>query len=210
MIKKIIAVSALGLAIPAQAAIVLSYQPSGATLPAGFTVIQNFDALAPGSSLGANAAVFSGSVGGIAARPAVGSSGNFGAVTTGGSYSINFAPASGFSFQLGSLDTYNTLTLAFANGAPITYIGGQIVNDLIFPSGDQISGETNGRITYVGTAGELITGATFSSAGNSFEFDNLATVLAVPEPKTWAIMLAGFVIVGTSMRRRRGVRVSLS
>ncbi len=208
MIKKLLLVSALGLALPAQAAVVLGYQAGGATLPAGFTVIQNFEALAPGASLGTNAAVFSDSVGGVAARPAFGSTGNFGAVTNGGSYTINFAPASGLSIQLGSLDTFNNLTLNFANRAAITYVGGQIISDLVFPSGNQISGETNGRITYSATAGELLTGATFGSTGNSFEFDNIATRSAVPEPATWAMMLAGFGVMGLSMRRRARARVS--
>lgn len=208
MVKKLIAIAALGIALPAQAAITLAYQPGGTTLPAGFTIIQNFDALAAGSSLGTNAAVFSGSVSGVSARPAFGSTGNFGTVTSGGGYTINFAPASGFSVQLGSLDTYNSLTLTFANRAPVTYVGGQIINDLIFPSGNQISGETNGRITYTGTAGELFTGATFKSTGNSFEFDNIASRAAVPEPATWAMLLLGFGVIGKSMRRRTTLRAS--
>lgn len=206
MVKKIIAIAALGLALPAQAAVTLAYQPGGSALPSGFNVIQNFESLAPGASLGTNASIFSTS-GSTAARPAVGSTGNFGAVLSGGSYTINFAPASGFSFQLGSLDTYNSLTLTFANRAPITYTGGQIINDLTFPSGDQVSGETNGRITYTGTAGELFTSATFTSTGNSFEFDNIATA-AVPEPAAWAMFILGFGVIGTSMRRRTTLRAS--
>lgn len=207
MVKKIIAIAALGLALPAQAAVTLNFQPGGSALPSGFSVIQNFESLAPGASLGTNASVFAAS-GPTAARPAVGSTGNFGAVLSGGTYTINFAPASGFSFQLGSLDTYNSLTLNFANSPSITYLGGQIINDLTFPSGNQVSGETNGRITYTGTAGELITGATFTSTGNSFEFDNLATQAAVPEPATWAMFILGFGVIGTSMRRRTTLRAS--
>ncbi len=208
MVKKIIAVAALSLALPAQAAITLNYQPAGTTLPAGFSVIQNFEGLAVGASLGTNAAVFNTSVSGVSARPAYGSTGNYGTVKSGGTYTMTFAPSSGFSFQLGSLDTYNSLTLNFSNRAPITYTGGQIINDLVFPSGNQISGETNGRITYTGTAGELFTGATFRSTGNSFEFDNIATRAAVPEPATWAMMLLGFTLIGASARRRSNVRVS--
>ncbi len=211
MFKKLLCVSVAALAIPAQAAIILTYQPGGSTLPVGATVIQNFDSIAAGTSIGTNASVFANSVDGVAARPAVGSTGNFAAVLgepTDGSYTINFAPASLFSFQLGSLDTYNSLRLTFANRAPITYQGGQIINDLSFPSGNQISGETNGRITYTATAGELITGATFGSTSNSFEFDNIATRNAVPEPATWAMLILGFGVIGTTMRRRRNVRVS--
>jgi len=42
---------------------------------------------------------------------------------------------------------------------------------------------------------------TQASGGASFEFDNL-TIGTVPEPASWALMIAGFAMVGFSMRRR--------
>jgi PEP-CTERM motif len=49
--------------------------------------------------------------------------------------------------------------------------------------------------------------------GNSIYADNLKFELnvgAVPEPSTWAFMLAGFGIVGAAMRRRQRVSVSFA
>lgn len=174
---------------------------SGATAP-GTTVFQNFDGFAAGSTLpgGINALALDSS-GSNGARPAYGSTGNFGSVLGGGTWTVDFGATSIFSFVLGSLDTYNSLTLHFADNSSITYLGGQIINDLSFPSGNQISGETNGVITYNANGGPLIVGATFGSTSNSFEFDNLAR--AVPEPATWALMILGFGAIGGAMRRRR-------
>lgn len=175
---------------------------SGATAP-GTTVFQNFDSYAPGTSIGTNANIYDASVSGVAARPAYGSTGNFAAVLGGGSYTVNFAATNIFSFVLGSLDTYNSLKLLFSDNSSLTYQGGQIINDLSFPSGNQISGETNGVVTYRANGGPQIVGATFQSSQNSFEFDNLARG-GVPEPATWALMILGFGAVAGAMRRRRG------
>ena len=80
-------------------------------LPNAFvTFTPGVSALPVGASLGTNAAVFAGK-GPTAARPAFGSTGNFGAVLgvpNDGEYIVNFAASSIFSFVLGSLDTYNT------------------------------------------------------------------------------------------------------
>lgn len=190
---------------PALAVTSINYSAGSGSLPADVTVFQDFEAFmpgTPGASIGPNAFVFSGSVDGQAARPAFGSTGNYATVQTGGSYSVTFGPTSTFSFVLGSLDTYNTLRLTYADNSFQDYIGGQIINDLTFPSGNQISGETNGVVTYRVTSGAKLTGATFTSSQNSFEFDNLA-VGAVPEPAAWAVMLGGFGMMGAAVRRRR-------
>lgn len=193
---------------PAFATTTVTFDGGSGALPAGVTVFQDFEGLAggtPGASIGTNAFVFDNSAA-LAARPAFGSTGNFAAVQNGGSYSVDFGPTDAFSFVLGSLDTYNTLTLHYEGGASQDYIGGQIVNDLTFPSGDQISGLTNGVVTYRVTDGARLIGATFTSTGDSFEFDNLATG-AVPEPASWALMIAGFGLAGAAMRRRNRAMV---
>ena len=187
---------------PAQAApTVTFFAGSGATAP-GTTVFQTFEGFAPNAAIGTNAYAVTASSGN-AARPAYGSTGKFGAVLGGGSWTVNFAAASVFSFVLGSLDTYNSLTLFFADGSSLLYQGGQIINDMTFPSGSQISGETNGVVRYSAGSGPAIVGARFQSAQNSFEFDNLASTGAVPEPATWAMMMLGFGAMGTMLRRRR-------
>lgn len=187
---------------PAQAAPTITFfAGSGATAP-GTTVFQDFEGFAADSAIGTNAYAFS-THNGSGARPAYGSTGNFGAVLAGGSWTIDFAAASVFAFVLGSLDTYNSLTLFFQDGTSLLYQGGQIVNDMGFPSGDQISGETNGVVRFSTGAGPAIVGARFASGGISFEFDNLASTVAVPEPATWGMMLLGFGALGTMLRRRR-------
>lgn len=197
-----LALAGLIAAAPAQAApTVTFFAGSGATVP-GTTVFQNFDGFAPNASIGTNA-IASPSNQANAARPMFGSTGNFGAVLSGGSYTVNFAAASVFSFVLGSLDTFNTLTLYLSDGTSQAYQGGQIINDLTFPSGNQISGETNGVVRFNAGTGPSIVGAQFQSTGNSFEFDNLANTAAVPEPATWAMMLLGFGAMGSMLRTRR-------
>ena len=197
-------------AVPAFAVTTVSFAGGSGALPANVTTIQDFEALAggtPGAAIGPNAFVYDNSVGGASARPAFGSSGNFATVLTNGSYTISFGATDVFAFVLGSLDTYNGLTLKYEDGSSQLYAGGQIINDLSFPSGNQISGETNGVVAYRVTSGPRLTGAVFTSSANSFEFDNLS-VAAVPEPATWALMIGGFGMVGGAMRRRKVANVT--
>lgn len=207
MIKSVaflIGTAAIAVALPASAATMVSFNGGSGALPANATIVQDFESFAPGTpgaAIGPNAYVYNDSVSGQSARPAFGSTGNFATVQTGGSYTASFAATKAFSFVLGSLDTYNTLTLKYENGTSQAYVGGQIINDLSFPSGNQISGETNGVVTFTAATGPRIVGAVFESSQNSFEFDNLATG-AVPEPAAWAMMIGGFGLVGAMSRRR--------
>lgn len=187
---------------PVAAATVVNFAGGSGDLPADISVIEAFEGKAVGSAIGTRAFVYDKNVSGESARPAFGSTGNFGAVWTNGSFTKNFAPTKLFAFVLGSLDTYNRLTLRYEDNSQLVLSGGQIINGLSFPSGNQISGLTNGVVSYQIASGPRLTGATFGSSGNSFEFDNLATA-AVPEPATWALMIGGFGLVGFGLRRRR-------
>jgi hypothetical protein len=205
-----VSLMAATVAVPASAVTTVSYAGGSGALPADATVIQDFESFAsgtPGAAIGPNAFVYDGSVGGQSARPAFGSTGNFATVLTGGSYSISFGPTYLLSLVIGSLDTYNGLTLSYEDGSSQLYSGGQIINDLTFPSGNQISGETNGVVAYRVISGPRLTGATFTSSANSFEFDNIATG-AVPEPATWAMMIGGLGLVGGFARRRARITVA--
>lgn len=210
MIKKILAIGALAVAFPAQAAVVIDYTPGLSPPPPGLTVIEDFEGFAPLASIGTNANAYNASISGTAAKPAFNSTGNFGAVLAGGEYTKTFAATSIFSFVLGSLDSYNELTLFFADGTFAIY-SGSAINAGPVADGNQAGSGTNGRVTYtVDGLSPLITGAKFRSIGsNAFEFDNLA-VAAVPEPSTWLMMLMGFAAVGFSMRRKQNLRPSFA
>lgn len=200
---------AMSASVPAAAATIVTFNSGSGVLPAGFTVLQDYEGLSggtPGASIGANAFVFNSSVTNQAVRPAFGSAGNYAAVQANGSYSVSFGPTTRFGFIVGSLDTYNRLTLNFEGGGTQTFAGGQIINAVSFPSGDASSPLANGFVYFDVTSGPRLIGATFESGGNSFEFDNLATA-PVPEPATWAIMVGGFVAAGAALRRRKSVQV---
>jgi hypothetical protein len=208
MLKSLLAATALVASLPAYGAVIVTYTPGASPIPPGTVIIEDFEdetGGTPGQSIGTNAFVFNTSVGGQAAQPAFNSTGNFGAVLgtpTLGSYQINFATSTIFSFALGSLDTYNDLRLFLSDGSFIDYFGAGI-NQGVQANGDQVSPNTNGRVTYTVTGGgPFIVGARFQSTQNSFEFDNLA-IQAVPEPATWMMMILGFGAVGYAMRRRR-------
>jgi hypothetical protein len=85
----------------------------------------------------------------------------------------------------GSIDVFNVITLF--NG----------LNSVVVPvppvaDGDQFADDSN---RYFVVSGFDFNKAVFSSAGNSFEFDNVG-VGGVPEPSTWAMLLAGFAGLG--------------
>ena len=211
--KKLLAAGTLALmsmAGTAQAATtpVITFNGGSGVIPANETVFQNFDSFAPNTAIGSNAFALSTTTG-MGARPAFGSTGNFAAVLSGGSFTTAFSPTNAFSFVLGSLDVYNSLTLLFSDGTSTTLMGGNIVGSpTLFDSGSRTDAQTNGVVTYTVAPGQSITGATFASAGNSFEFDNLAA--AVPEPAMWGMMILGFGLVGGLLRRRSTAKVSFA
>lgn len=90
---------------------------------------------------------------------------------------FNFAQASGF--QMGGFNLNGTL---LAPNATVTLKGGNI-------GGSVIGGHVNSDGAFIGGVG----------------FSGLAATQAVPEPATWATMIAGFALVGFAMRRRRHV-----
>ena len=184
----------------ANAAVEISFDAGLATPAPGYTVVDTFD----------TADGLTGSLYQIKVPPADGNgappANSFPAGTPylsvlgGGSATYTFAnPVSGFQFDWGSIDAYNTLTI-HGSGNTIIIPGSNFINPA---NGNQTAPGTNGRFTVTGTAGELFTGVTFASSGNSFEVDNLAVQSAVPEPATWALMLLGFGGVGFALRRAK-------
>jgi hypothetical protein len=115
-------------------------------------------------------------------------------INTGQTSTLSFAAASYVGFLWGSIDTYNTVR--FYNGASLldTFTG----SSLPPASGFQ------GQATYFGYNAASITSVQFSSSGTAFEVDNVSiTPAPVPEPETYALMLAGLGAVGFIARRRR-------
>ncbi|WP_156256127.1 Npun_F0296 family exosortase-dependent surface protein [Sandarakinorhabdus oryzae] len=179
---------------------------------AGQSIVVSFD--------GPNAAGYSWS-GGIAtsctsiagaAMPAVGPGGTascFGYVSSAinpNNATLSTPDLKSISFYWGSIDTYNQVDVLGAGGATIFSIGGA---SLPPSNGNQGLPSTNRRVNFIADAGQVITGLKFTSTGVAFEFDSFAAEGAittgggVPEPATWAMLLAGFGMVGVSARRRR-------
>jgi hypothetical protein len=147
-------------------------------------------------------------ISGVAARP-VGSTGNYLSVgnsgTSQGPSTLTFAQGvSYFGFLWGSPDAYNTVTFWNGNTSLGSFNGSAVLQP---PNGNQsfssfFNVQTNGS--------DVITSVTFASSGMAFETDNHAyvtAVSAVPEPETYALMLAGLGLVSAVARRRKSKQV---
>lgn len=137
---------------------------------------------------------------GTSARP-VGSAGNFYSIGTNvgqqGPGSVIFdAAVSYFGFLWGSPDAYNTVS--FYDGATLlgAFDGSAV---LVPPNGNQ---SFSSYFNVFAGAGEAITRVEFSSTTNAFETDNHAFTAAVPEPESYAMLLAGLGLLGAMARRR--------
>lgn len=114
------------------------------------------------------------------------------------------------SFYWGSIDTYNSVdVLGTRNGVAQTLftLGGSAMPP---STGDQFAASTNRRVTFSTEGGEAITGLRFTSTNIAFELDTVSgrllgngTGSTVPEPASWALLVAGFGLVGAATRRRR-------
>ena len=133
----------------------------------------------------------------ISARP-VGSTDNFWSIgtspaaQTGPGVATFSAPLTYYGFLWGSADQFNTVEF---------YSGATLVGSYTPPP--PANGNQAASIyfnAYAG-AGQQFTTVKFYSTGNAFETDNHA-VTAVPEPETYAMLLAGLGLMGTIIRRR--------
>ncbi len=189
-----------------------------ADLNAGETLVTDFDGGAtladltfglPGFSLTGNGVLFTGSLKGVSAAPALSSNSwdptQYLSLQNNQSVTLDTPVLSSLSFYVGSLDRYNSFTFSLVDGTT-EVVTGAILAALpgMNANGSQNSFTTNGRLTF--SFDSAITSVTMASGGNSLEISDIAAIIAgtaVPEPATWAMMIVGFGGVGTLMRRRR-------
>jgi hypothetical protein len=216
--KYAVIAAAVAVASPVFAVTVISNQTGAPDpgLPSWFTSVIDFEAdwnTALNTVTTGTVITAAGSTNGVRASPAGNTTayqsvGVNGQVNPGTSF-FDFSsilPAStpfltGFSLYWGSIDTYNSLKFFNNNGVQV----GQTWTGNNFPpaNGNQPAVVTNRRITFGFTEAENITGVEFSSTENAFEFDDIGIASPVPEPASWAMLIAGFGLVGATMRRRR-------
>jgi PEP-CTERM motif len=143
---------------------------------------------------GANNAVGYYLVGGLSAQPFSGT-GNWLNIANGASATVSFAQGLSYiGFLWGSVDTYNAVKIT-DGGSVFEFKGGADV-----PKGNGNRFEEQ----YFGFTGSNITSLEFIATGTAFEIDRLSAVAApVPEPETYALMLAGLAAVTFVARRRK-------
>lgn len=130
-------------------------------------------------------------------------------VKTDSSATISFGTAGvkSFSFLWGSPDNYNFLDIVTAGTSSLTQVYGGA--DLGILGGFSSNGSNNNSRVFsiFGDSGVSISSITFRSTGNAFEIDRAMS--PIPEPETYALMLAGLGAVGFMARRRRSSQASM-
>ncbi len=211
---KAIAAAALVLAA-AQAHAISFTVTSGAFSTVPDVVTDTFDADATILLNPTGGAFFLASQGGVTAKPP-GSTGQWWSIGSSGNQDgpgiVHLdTPASYYGFLWGSPDSYNTVSFLY-NGALV----GSFTGTDVLPPADGNQGARPGGQYVNFWAGETehFNEVKFTSAGNAFETDNHAVFAPVrfqidnfappvPEPETYALMLAGLCAIGFMSRNRR-------
>ena len=104
------------------------------------------------------------------------------------------------SFLWGSPDTYNRLTVTSTGGVTQSFDVGTL--GFLTTNGDQSVSE---YVQFTASAGVHITALSFfnSPQTDAFESANFSVTTPVPEPSTYALLLAGLGAIGFVARRRR-------
>ncbi|MES3012480.1 MAG: PEP-CTERM sorting domain-containing protein [Pseudomonadota bacterium] len=105
------------------------------------------------------------------------------------------------SFLWGSPDLYNTLTVTSTGGVTQVFTAASL--SFAVTNGNQSFSQ---YVQFSGLAGAKITALSFNNvpATDAFETANYS-ITPVPEPETYALLLAGLGVVGFMARRRRNV-----
>ena len=93
--------------------------------------------------------------------------------------------------------TFTTTTSACSGGGPLTLAAGQTV---LVVAGFQLLTNRGGSIDALDT---FSTNFTPDAGVNVADLTSGRSILGVPEPATWAMMLTGFFGLGSALRRRR-------
>jgi PEP-CTERM motif len=211
------ALGALALSTPAQAVTFVVTNGSAAVFNASKVIgagekVVTFDAgtPAPTGVVMTGGALMTGTSG-LGAQPFGSDGSRYLSVTNGKQAEVRDTIAPGYgalSFYLGSIDSYNTISILDTAGSVIASFGGSLFASPA--NGDRGSAQTNRLLTFTQSAGgPAFGGLRVRSGGNSAEIENVRFSSPVPEPASWAMMLAGFAVVGFVMRRRQ-VRVSFA
>ena len=191
-VKSLIAVAVAACAMSANAALTFSQAAAVGSVSGGPLALTALS----GAGTVANAI---GSIANVRTTPmGLGMSDPYSVISIGGSATLSFSSAvNAFTFLWGSPDNGNSLEIATNNLPLTTYTGSQFktLGGLV---GDGVNANTR-LFTITGTAGTLINSITFKSSNTAFE---VATA-PIPEPETYALMLAGLSAVGFMARRRR-------
>ena len=172
------------------------------TSVAGATTINFNDGLLPSNYTGA---VFTSNHPSYAAQPPNDTTAFYSVGVSDGQITPGVATFSGglsyFGFYMGSPDTYNSVVFTMGDHSTVTLTGSEIASmGGVSPNGDQSVG------LYVNAwagAGAKFTSIAFHSPNqNAFETDNHAYITAVPEPETYAMLLAGLGLLGFMLRRK--------
>ena len=173
-------------------------------------LIDGFEAPVAGIVLGGSYTIDALSIPGVRAAPFLDTTNYFATPATGSTvlpgaatidlsgYVATHGAFRTLSFYWGSIDAYNGLTLGGTGLTGKTVFSGNDINNPA--NGDQTAPATNRRVTFTFAPGEKLTGLSLTSGSRAFEIDNIAG--NVPEPATWAMLLAGFGLVGGAMRVR--------
>lgn len=207
------ALVALATAGSAQAVVTVTSTngPDTQPLPAGQSVIYDFESGAPAGLVG-NFAIVQGSTSNLYAAP-LGDTTHYLAVPgvgmAGTATLVLNQSYRTLSFYWGSIDAYNSVTYFNAAGLSLGTFSGDMIPSAP-ADGSQGNALNNRRVNWDFGA-DSVKSLTFTSTNNSFELDNIAGAASnqtspTPEPATWAMLITGIGMVGISMRARRRVR----
>ena len=188
---------------------------SGALSSVEGVATDTFDADATISLSPTGGAFFSASVGGISAQPP-GSTGQWWSLGTSGHQDgpgiVNLeTSATYYGFLWGSPDSYNTVSFLHDGALLASFAGSDV---FVSADGNQGALAAGQFVNFWAGEGEQFNQVKFYSGGNAFETDNHAAFAPVrfqidnftppvPEPETYALMLAGLCAIGFMSRHRR-------